>query len=96
MDAKASTPRGSMESKPQRSWRAGRGLKGSWRAELGDVPVHGKKLLCNPPHKHHCTKPTLASGLRKLEADDANRGKASISRRGDVHNGLSGTSPVDK
>ena len=74
MDAEASTPRGPMESKPQRSCRAGRRLKGSWRAEQGDVPVHGKKLLCKPPRKKPCTKPTLASGLGRLKADDVNLG----------------------
>lgn len=71
VDAEASTLRGPMESKPQRSCRAGRRLKGSWRAEQ-DVPVHGNKVLCKPPHKKHCTKPTLASGLGKLKADDLN------------------------
>lgn len=71
MDAEASRPRGPMESKPQRSCRAGRRLKGSWRAEQ-DVPLHGKKLLCKPPHKKHCTKPTLASELGKMKADDLN------------------------
>lgn len=86
MDAEASTPRGLMESNPQRSCKAGRRLKRSWRAEQGDIPVRGKKLLCNPSHTRHCTKPTLASGLGKLKADDVNRGKASISRRGDIHN----------
>lgn len=70
MDAEASTPRGPMESNPQRSCKAGRRLKRSRRAEQGDIPVHGKKLLCNPSMP--CTKPTLASGLGELKADDVN------------------------
>lgn len=42
---KASTPRSPIQGKPQGSCRTERGLKRSWRAEQGDIPVHSKKLL---------------------------------------------------
>lgn len=75
VDAKASTPRGPIQSKPQGSCRAGRGLKRSWRAEQGDLPVHRKKHLCKPHHKKPCTNSTLARGLGEMKADNEEPGQ---------------------
>lgn len=82
MGAKASTPRSPIQSKPQGSCRAERGLKRSWRAEQGDL--HRKKLLCKL-HEKPCTNSALASGFGEMKADDETQGKASISRRGHLH-----------
>lgn len=76
MDAKANTPRGPVQSKPQGSCRAGRGLKRSWRAEQGDHPVHRKKHLCKLHHKKTCTNSTLASGLGEMKADNKDPGQS--------------------
>lgn len=74
MAIKVGTPRNPKESQAQMSCGAGKRLKGSWTAKQ-DVIVHGKKLLCNPPHKKHCKKMTLAGGLGKLKVDDENLGQ---------------------
>lgn len=76
VDAKASTPRGPIQSKPQGSCRAGRGLRRSWRAEQGDHPVHRKKHLCKLHHKKPCTNSTLASGLGEMKADNKDPGQS--------------------
>lgn len=75
MDAKASTPRGAIQSKLQGSCRAERGLKRSWRAEKGDLPVHRKKLLCKLHHEELSTNSTLASGLGEMKADNEDPGQ---------------------
>lgn len=74
MDIEVGTSRNPKQSQPQMSCGAGKRLKGSWRAKQ-HVTVHGKKLLCNPPHQKHCRKTTLAGGLVKLKADDENPGE---------------------
>lgn len=77
MDAKASTPRGPIQSKPQGSCRAGRGLRRSWRADQGDHPVHRKKHLCKLHHKKNPVQtPPLPVGFGEMKADSKDPGQS--------------------